>query len=641
MSFQSWLLWPDNVPLSMLALVVVGMAFMYAARRPMHDLFRALGHMVGGPLRMAARSLAAAAAEINHRNKAVLLAHGRQEVGQRVEREFERLGAIVTRDLQGYPTLQRKLLDEITRIEEDYKKCGEVPPPPPDWTDAVAAVANVKSAGNELVLRVLEEIKRSVTGIHDKAIGEYRKAYETRHRILGSFMPFWRSVDKNLAQVEKNLASLQSSVTTVDAHMAKYEQINAGTDKAQHALTVSAFTQFAIALLVMAVAAGGAFINFKLIALPMSEMVGAGDYITSALRTSEVAALVIIFVEASMGLFLLEAMRVTHLFPRIASLNEVLRRRMLWIAFALLVTLAGVEAALALMRDMLIADKQALLQSLSTVQAGPTEGWVGRIPTAGQMLLGFILPFALAFIAIPLESLIHSARTVGGVLLTVLVRALALVLRVAGQAVRQASRVLIRLYDVAIVLPLLAERLVRGARRSGRIGALDAGERAEARLPRQDRRGVQERQRQPLYRHHRRPDPGRGIPERGRRGREDHHHLLRHAGGARQGDGAQLPDQPQGHPGDRGQRRQAQDRQRRSAPLPRAPRRMEGARREGRRFGVARRQRPRPSGPHPDAQLREERAGARGFRRPRRLTNRRSAVPKKNQPPARCARFPP
>ncbi|HEY3075048.1 MAG TPA: hypothetical protein VGJ74_07735 [Burkholderiales bacterium] len=473
MSFQSWLLWPDNVPLSLLVLIVAGMAFMYAARRPMHDLLRALGQMVGGPLRMAARWLAAAAAEISNRNKAVLLAHGRQEVGQRVEREFERLGAIVTRDLQGYPTLQRKLLDEITRIEEDYKKCGEVPPPPPDWTDAVAAVANVKSAGNELVLRVLEEIKRSVAGIHDKAIGEYRKAYETRHRILEGFMPFWRSVDKNLAQVEKNLASLQSSVTTVDAHMAKYEQINAGTDKAQHALTVSAFTQFAIAALVMAVASGGAFINFKLIALPMSEMVGAGDYITSALRTSEVAALVIIFVEASMGLFLLEAMRVTHLFPRIASLNEALRRRMLWIAFALLVTLAGVEAALALMRDMLIADKQALLQSLSTVQAGPTEGWVGRIPTAGQMLLGFILPFALAFIAIPLESLIHSARTVGGVLLTALVRALALVLRVAGQAVRQASRVLIRLYDVAIVLPLLAERLARGSRRSHRIAELD------------------------------------------------------------------------------------------------------------------------------------------------------------------------
>jgi hypothetical protein len=407
MSFQSWLLWPDNVALSLLLLAILAMAFMYAARRPMHELIRSLGHMGGGPLRMAARWLGAAAGEIQSRNKAVLLAHGRHEVGQRIEREFERLGAIVTRDLQGYPTLQRKLLDEITKIEEDYKKCGEVPPSPPDWTEAVAAVANIKSTGNELVLRVLEEIKRSVSGIHEKALGEYRKAYETRHKILEGFMPFWRSVDKNLAQVEKNLAALQSSVNTVDAHMAKYEQINAGTDKAQHALTVSAFTQFAIALLVMAIAAGGAFINFKLIALPMSEMVGAGDYITSSLRTSEVAALVIIFVEASMGLFLLEAMRVTHLFPRIASLNEVLRRRMLWIALTLLVVLAGVEAALALMRDMLIADKQALLQSLSTVQAAPTDGWMGRIPTAGQMLLGFILPFALAFIAIPLESLIH------------------------------------------------------------------------------------------------------------------------------------------------------------------------------------------------------------------------------------------
>src|SRR5436190_23260132 len=401
MSIQSWLLWPENVPLSVLTLAVLAMAFMYAARRPMHDLIRSLGHVVGGPLRMAARWLGAAATEINNRNKAVLLAHGRQEAGQRVEREFERLGAIVTRDLQGYPTLQRKLLDEITRIEEDYKKCGEVPPSPPDWTEAVAAVANIKSTGSELVLKVLEEIKRSVAGIHDKAIGEYRKAYETRHRILEGFMPFWRSVDKNLTQVEKNLAGLQSSVTTVDAHMAKYESINAATDKAQHALTVSAFTQFFISLVVMMVAAGGAFINFKLIAMPMSEMVGAGDYLTSALRTSEVAALVIIFVEASMGLFLLEAMRVTHLFPRIASLNEVLRKRMLWIALSLLVTLAGVEAALALMRDMLIADKQALLQSLATVQAGgPAEVWVGRIPTAGQMLLGFILPFALAFIAI-------------------------------------------------------------------------------------------------------------------------------------------------------------------------------------------------------------------------------------------------
>jgi hypothetical protein len=293
-------------------------------------------------------------------------------------------------------------------------------------------------------------------------MGEYRKAYESRHKILGGAMPFWRSVDKNLQQVERNVADVKNSVKGVDAHMTKYEQIVAGTDKAQHALAVSAFTQFAISLLVMLVAAGGAFINCKLIALPMSEMVGAGDYITSTLRTSDVAALVIVCIEGSMGLFLLEAMRITHLFPSIATLNERTRKRMMWIALTLLVILAGVETALALMRDLLIADKQALIQSLATVQAqSATSGWVGKIPTAGQMLLGFILPFALAFIAIPLESLIHSARTVGGVLLLVIVRVAALALRMTSNLVRNGSRLLVRLYDVAIAVPLLIEHVVK------------------------------------------------------------------------------------------------------------------------------------------------------------------------------------
>jgi len=223
----------------------------------------------------------------------------------------------------------------------------------------------------------------------------------------------------------------------------------------------------------MAVAAGGAFINFKLIALPMSEMVGAGDYLTSSLRTSEVAALVIILVEASMGLFLMEGLRITHLFPSIAGLNDRMRRRMMWIALVLLFTLAGVEAALALMRDMLIADKQALLQSLATAApSAATDGWVGRIPTIGQMLLGFILPLALAFIAIPLESLIHSSRTVGGVLLAAGVDGLALLLRIASSIVRRAARVLITLYDVAIVLPLLVERLAKPML-AGRRGTIE------------------------------------------------------------------------------------------------------------------------------------------------------------------------
>ena len=475
---NSWLVLPDNSALSVLVVLIVAMIVLYAARVPMHGLIRASGHALGGPMRLGARWLAAVAEAMKLRNRAVLLGQGRRETGQRVEREFERIGILVTRDLQGYPNLQRRILEEITRVEEDFRKCGEVPPPPPDWVEAVAAVAEIKTGGGEVVQKILVEIRDSIERIHDKAIAEYRRAYQTRHGILEGFMPYWRSLDTTMKQVDTKMAHLQESAATVDAQMEKYKKIVAKTSEAETTLTNSSYTQFTISIIVLWIALGGAFINFKLIALPMSEMVGAGDYLTASLRTSEVAALVIILLEASMGLFLLESLRITHLFPRIANLNDRTRRRMIWISLVLLVTLAGIEAALALMRDMLIADKQALLQSLASAPAAASgDGWISRIPTAGQMILGFMLPFALAFVAIPLESFIHSARTVCGVLAVDFVYTLGFVLRVLGNLVRLASRVLLHFYDLLIVLPLMAEQLVKSLRgREPRVKArpLDA-----------------------------------------------------------------------------------------------------------------------------------------------------------------------
>src|SRR5258708_10615865 len=127
-------------------------------------------------------------------------------------------------------------------------------------------------------------------------------------------------------------------------------------------------------------------------------------------------------------------------------------------ASVLLLTLAGIEAALALMRDMLIADKQALLQSLAaTQQHAASDGLLARIPTAGQMLLGFILPFALAFVAVPLESFVTSVRTVGGAALVLVARGTAFVLRLGGQLIRSLANVLVTLYDVPLLVPRLLE----------------------------------------------------------------------------------------------------------------------------------------------------------------------------------------
>jgi len=52
--------------------------------------------------------------------------------------------------------------------------------------EAVTAIAKVKSDGNEMVQRILEEIKRSVHVIHDKALAEYARL-RVAHKILNGF----------------------------------------------------------------------------------------------------------------------------------------------------------------------------------------------------------------------------------------------------------------------------------------------------------------------------------------------------------------------------------------------------------------------------------------------------------------------
>ena len=79
----------------------------------------------------------------------------------------------------------------------------------------------------------------------------------------------------------------------------------------------------------------------------------------------------------------------------------------------------------------------------------------------GQMVLGGILPFALAFVAIPLESFISSARTVLGLVMVMLVRLTALVLKMLGNIMRQVGVTIINFYDVAVFIPLMIEGMLR------------------------------------------------------------------------------------------------------------------------------------------------------------------------------------
>ena len=449
--------WSNHAGISAAIWLTILVFVAYLGRGPAHALIRSTGQAMYVACRLFAASLKRLENGLHRRNKEVVLALGQEAAERIIEREFHRVNAVVTRDLSGYPALHRQISDTIDRIEEDYQAATDAPPLPPAWLEAVDSIASIPRTGDATVCSILDNIGKTLESAHQETQKAYRESTLERHKLLGAMQPQWRELGHSLARVKKTIDGLEERSEEIDRQMQSYEAIRNGEDSAARTLASSSLTQFFISTLVLIIAVFGGLINFQLIALPMSEMVGGASYI-GPMKTSDIAALVIIMVEIAMGLFLMASLRITNLFPVIGSMDDKMRKRMVVITFAILAILATVEASLAYMRDLLAMDREALTQSLAggtVVQA--SFRW---IPSLGQMILGFILPFALAFVAIPLESFIHSMRTVLGIIGLAMVRAIAFTARLTGGSARQLSKMLINLYDLFIMLPLGIERLI-------------------------------------------------------------------------------------------------------------------------------------------------------------------------------------
>ena len=458
--------WSNQPGLSATIWLAILVFVAYLGRRPAHALIHSTGRAVYVGCRLFAASLRRLDLSLQRRNKEVVMAMGQDACERAIEREFHRVNAVVTRDLAAYPALHRQISDTIDRIEEDYQAATDAPPLPPAWLQAVEAVASIPRTGDATVCSILDNIGKTLEDAHQQTQKAYRKSTLERHKLLGAMQPQWRELGQSLSRVKETIDGLEERSIEIDKQMKTYESIRNGEDTAARTLSSSSLTQFFISTLVLVIATFGGLINFQLIALPMSEMVGGASYI-GPMKTSDIAALVIIMVEIAMGLFLMESLRITRLFPIIGSMDDKMRKRMAVITFSILAILATVEASLAYMRDLLAMDREALTQSLAGA-AVVAEAEFRWIPSIGQMTLGFILPFALAFVAIPLESFIHSLRTVLGLIALGVVHALAFVARLLGGTARQLSYMLINLYDLFIMLPLGIERLVAGSIRRNR-----------------------------------------------------------------------------------------------------------------------------------------------------------------------------
>jgi hypothetical protein len=362
-------------------------------------------------------------------------------------------------------------------VEEDLQASTLVPPEAPGWPEAVQAVANIPKAGDRTVQKVLDEIHRSAVAQEKKALQEWREAVSKRHGILAQGAAQWKVVRALLEQVNRAVGGVLETSTRVDGYMKTYLDIQRGEATAERVLAASSLNLFVVSLFVVAVAGFGGLVNFQLVARPMSELVPGGGWVLG-MPISTIAALVIVLMEVAAGIFVMETLGITHLFPRLGALAPSRRRIVFAVALAGLFLIACIEASLAILREQLLEADKALALALAGEAARGTETvavpLLSRIPVIGQAVLGFILPWILAMIAVPLEMLVESGRHVIGRALALALKGVGGLLRLVGHVLRYAVAVLAHVYDIYIIVPLQAERLVR-ARSGGGEAHREAG----------------------------------------------------------------------------------------------------------------------------------------------------------------------
>ena len=295
----------------------------------------------------------------------------------------------------------------------------------------------------------------------------------------------WKEVRSLMARMQDAVTRALETTTRIDGYVEEYRAIRDDEERAARARAYSASKLFVVSVVVLAIALGGAFVNFQLIALPMSELVPAGARI-GGVPVATVSALVIVLMEAAVGIFVMDMLGITELFPKLAGIPSSRRRLILSLGLAALFFLASVESSLAILREQ-IAEADAALKLALAGETGRlvTEASSSRIPVVGQAVLGFVLPWVLAMVAVPLEMLLDSGRFVLAGLAVIALHALGQLAHVCGRIAAHVSALLASLYDVYIALPLRLESWIHGRRGGGdgpMRGALLDAEGAEKRV---------------------------------------------------------------------------------------------------------------------------------------------------------------
>ena len=453
---------PDMPGVSIAVWVIASMIFLFLAREPVHRMIQACSDATAGGLRKLSEWMKKTAEAMREKDRKVLLESGVAKIQGEILQEFTKIDMANTKALSGYPKLQLRLDDSISQIERDYEECGQVTPQAPGWSEVIESISRAQGSNNDRIIeKMLSEIHKSAVDGEKKALAEFRDASSKRHKILSSMSSVWKRIEKLGKEINGKVDKVMENGKNIESYMARYEKISAAEPESVDMLSSKVTKLFIISAIVIFVGLVGAFINFNLIALPMSELVPAGVRV-AGMQVSEVSALVIVALELVLGIFMFEAIGVTHTFPQIANMTRGKRKIILFGCLLGLLFLSSVEASLAILRESLAEAKTALDISLAGELAATVQNVNSNITVIGQAALGFVLPWILAVIAIPLEMFIEASQHAFARFYTILITLLCYLATAIAYVIEGLFNILMHVFDIYIIVPTQIANLFNG-----------------------------------------------------------------------------------------------------------------------------------------------------------------------------------
>ncbi len=426
--------------------LIVAIILMWVARKYAHRVIRALFFGLSHWAGVASRILMGAAATLHERYCESVVAYRAKQLARELE------------------TLETKVGARIPRYEADIGK-----------------LAVVLDQDAQKLAGAMEQLSEHTPSAY--AIQAFREglrdagADRPQARVNQALRSFKLSFAAEMRKLRAELVTLRTSAPklvhsaerfkTIQADMSRLaEKANTAFEKFDEALQTDNYEQLAAkqsilfpwlaALLVMAIALSGVFLNFFLIQRPLAEMVGQGFQVLGV-DLPVIAAIVVILLEFIAGVVLFEAAGVTHMIFH--DMTPMTRRILFGTAIAFLITFSVFEAFIALQRDVLIHLEEQTRAAATGETVAERKGV--SLSTIAQVLLGVVIPWLLAVAAIPLETVLNMGWMIIQLIAHQLMAFVGLLLRMLSAALRSLGLFVLDIYDLVIFLPLAIESMIK------------------------------------------------------------------------------------------------------------------------------------------------------------------------------------